>query len=511
MRRPTRAYAVALTLLLSSVGATAQLTPLVQAPAPPLPVAPLPTVSNVTRTAKPIVATATKPGGVAQTVTKTIGSAAQSVPIVGPAGQPLRPMTRASALLQTPLARAGTDKPAIAAPPISISPNRAAKGAPHVDFALNRVSTLPIPPRQASATRLAGARNARLRALIQHNAQDLDADDLGQPVIRGQLVLLDADAASLKRLKAVGFRILADEKDSSLRLRMTTLRAPPGLSTRAALRRLRGIAPRITADFNHVFEPAGGALSPVRSAPARGGSKSGLLIGMIDGGVAGHPSLSGRIVEQKAFSGALAPTAHGTAVASLLAGQHSRFRGAASGARLLVADVYGGRASAGSATAITRAMSWLSSRQPRVINVSLVGPRNELMRRAVAGLRARGIELVAAVGNDGPAAPPQYPASYPGVTAVTGVDARGVVLFEAGNATGLDFAAPGADMAAARPGYGYVRVRGTSFAAPLAAGRLAQLRSPRQLAAEARPGKGRVGLGIVCANCRTAPQLVGAK
>jgi len=140
-----------------------------------------------------------------------------------------------------------------------------------------------------------------------------------------------------------------------------------------------------------------------------------------------------------------------------------------------------------------------------------VGPRNELVRRAVAGLRTRGIEIVAAVGNDGPAAPPQYPASYPGVIAITGVDARGVVLFEAGNAAGLDFAAPGADMAAARPGNGYARVRGTSFAAPLAAGRLAQLRSPKQLAAEARPGKGRVGQGIVCAACRIAPQLVGAK
>ncbi|WP_373289620.1 hypothetical protein [Sphingopyxis bauzanensis] len=32
--------------------------------------------------------------------------------------------------------------------------------------------------------------------------------------------------------------------------------------------------------------------------------------------------------------------------------------------------------------------------------------------------------IVAAVGNDGPAAPPAYPACYRGVLAVTGVDAR---------------------------------------------------------------------------------------
>ena len=69
--------------------------------------------------------------------------------------------------------------------------------------------------------------------------------------------------------------------------------------------------------------------------------------------------------------------------------------------------------------------------------------------------------VVAAVGNDGPAAPPQYPACYDGVIAVTGVDANGKALLEAGRARHLDFAAPGADLAAALPGKGYAR-----FAAP---------------------------------------------
>ena len=142
-----------------------------------------------------------------------------------------------------------------------------------------------------------------------------------------------------------------------------------------------------------------------------------------------------------------------------------------------------------------------------MINISLVGPQNRVVQRAVQALRARGIEIVAAVGNDGPAAPPQYPASYPGVVAVTGVDARGRALPEAGKAGHLDFAAPGADMAAALPGQGYAKVRGTSFAAPLAAARLAFAGSPQRLAGEARPGKGRVGRGIVCGTCRVDPRM----
>jgi subtilisin family serine protease len=198
-------------------------------------------------------------------------------------------------------------------------------------------------------------------------------------------------------------------------------------------------------------------------------------------------------------------------VASLIVGNHGPFRGAAQGTSLFVADVYGGSRAAGSASTVVRALGWLASKQPRVINVSLVGQPNKAVERAVQQVRARGIQIAAAVGNDGPAAPPQYPASYPGVVAVTAVDARGFALAEAGRATHVDFAAPGADMAAALPGKGYARVRGTSFAAPLAAARLALAGSVSALAGEARPGRGRVGRGVVCGPCRVDPKAVRAK
>ena len=94
---------------------------------------------------------------------------------------------------------------------------------------------------------------------------------------------------------------------------------------------------------------------------------------------------------------------------------------------------------------------------------------------------------------------------------MTAVDARGHALPEAGRAMHLDFAAPGADMAAALPGQGYARVRGTSFAAPLAAARLLVAGSTERLAAETRRGSGHVGRGIVCFECRIDPKTVGAK
>ena len=232
---------------------------------------------------------------------------------------------------------------------------------------------------------------------------------------------------------------------------------------------------------------------------------------MIDGGVASHPSMAGAGIEQRGFVGAPQPTGHGTAIGSLLVGNQGPFRGAARGAQLFVGDVYGGNPASGSATAIVKALAWAASKRPVVINISLVGPPNRTMGRAIAAVRARGIAIVAAVGNDGPAAPPQYPASYPGVIAVTAVDAADRALREAGRAAHLDFAAPGADLVAALPGNGFTPVRGTSFAAPFVAARLAATGSPAVLAVEAVPGKGKVGRGIVCRSCRVAPKVVGLK
>jgi hypothetical protein len=366
----------------------------------------------------------------------------------------------------------------------------------------------------SGAPTLLELRRLRLEELIRTNRSTVENDGRGLPVRRGVVAVLNPDPAGLQAALRAGFRIAADQPEPNLGLRVVSLAVPNRMSAKAALKLLRDVAPELDADFDHLFEPAGGPLAPIAGAlaAAQGGAGAGgRLIGMVDGGVASHPSLAGKSIEQNGFAGAPRPTGHGTAVASLLVGSQGPFHGAAIGAQLFVADVYGGNRAAGSATSIVRALGWLAGHRAQVINISLVGPPNRLVRRAVEAVQARGIAVVAAVGNDGPAAPPQYPASYPGVVAVTGVDARGRALPEAGRAAHLDFAAPGADIAAALPGQGYTRVRGTSFAAPLAAARLLAAGSPARLAAEARPGRGKVGHGIVCGACGTDPRSVGVR
>jgi subtilisin family serine protease len=217
---------------------------------------------------------------------------------------------------------------------------------------------------------------------------------------------------------------------------------------------------------------------------------------------------------------------HGTAVASLLIGDAGQFRGAAPGARLYAADVYCGIPTGGAIDAIAAALGWLGANQVAVVNISLVGPDNVVLRRLVGQMIARGYIIVAAVGNDGPAAPPLYPAAYPDVIGVTAVDAHRHALIEAERGAQVEFAAPGADMAAANCPDGFTSVRGTSFAAPLVAGLLAP-RLPQPDPAAARQAieslaleaihlgaSGRnstYGLGLVAEGLRVAPDIMQAQ
>ncbi len=362
------------------------------------------------------------------------------------------------------------------------------------------------------ARSLLEARRDRQRDLIRGSGKALFADPEGNPARQGEILAVDIGDADVRALLAAGFAVLRDTRGAD-GVRVFVLQPPKGMNVKKALRKLADTAPGVAADYNHVYEPAGGSLRPTAVAPASGSGGGNSIIGLVDGGVGAHIALAGASIEQRGFAGAVAATGHGTAIASLLVGRAPGFVGAAPGARLLVADIYGGAPANGSAETIAAGLDWLGQSGARIINVSLVGPANIVLARAIAGLQARGVLIVAAVGNDGPAAPPLYPASYVGVIAVTGVDARGKVLAEAGRAAHVDFASPGADMAAALRGGGYAAVRGTSFAAPLVAARLAmQPGDPLAgVAAEAVPAGNRTGLGIVCGTCRNDPKGLVSK
>lgn len=338
--------------------------------------------------------------------------------------------------------------------------------------------------------RLENARKLRIRGLLRRHAQVLEADPDGDPIVRGQVLAFSPTATALARALAAGFSVLRDRALAPLGMRIVSLAVPRGTSTRRALRLLQRLDPQGAYAFNNIYTQSGGtgvAVPLAAQRPARAADVSGRdgLLGLIDGGVGtSQPVFRGSVIHRHGCGGLVVPSTHGTEVASLMVGRSEQFGGAAPGATLYAADVYCGKPTGGSVEAIADAFAWLVGRRVAVINVSLVGPPNALLRRVVERVVARGALIVAAVGNDGPAAPPLYPAAYPGVVGVTAVDARRRVIFEAERGPQVMFAAPGADIMAATVPAGYVAVRGTSFAAPLVAGLLAaRLESPNPAAA----------------------------
>jgi hypothetical protein len=348
---------------------------------------------------------------------------------------------------------------------------------------------------------LARERAQRLARFVSENGEQVEWDERRQPAVRGEALLLDPDPAALKLARAAGYTVIEQGTLEGLDVPYARLTVPSGEPLGKAVEALRKVLPgrEITADQLH-FQSGelpnkanGGGTAPSSALP-RGGT-----VGVIDGGIAGSP----RLVAQRSFANGSRPSDHASAIASLLVG--------AGTAKIYGADVYGSDPAGGNALAIAKAIGWMQGQSVPVVSISLVGPANPLLARAVMAARGRGMVIVAAVGNDGAAAPAAFPASYPGVVAVTGVDGAGRVLIEAGRAAHLDYAAPGADMTALVPGRGRVNVRGTSYAAPLAASRIAARFTASQsgtkaLAAadgEAISSPRKTGRGVLCNICRS--------
>lgn len=332
-----------------------------------------------------------------------------------------------------------------------------------------QVPGLPAAERAIGGTlnQLSGARALRADRLLAQHRAELDRDPRGDLVVRAEVVGIDVTAEALAGAQKAQFVVLRTQELAELGVKITVLQTPEGMSATRGLKRLRKLDPEGTYDYNHVYLDSG---AETASAARRTDADSKTThvgthrIGLIDGGVDDkHEVFEGIRIHRYGCDGNVVPSPHGTAVAHLLVSREVV-------GEIFAADVYCGEAFGGAVDAVSAAFGWMARENVAVINVSLVGPRNKLMERIVKTLVARGHLIVAAVGNDGPAAPPLYPASYDGVIGVTAVDEKHRVLIEACRGKQVDFAAQGTNenAAAGAPNL-YVPVRGTSFAAPIIA------------------------------------------
>ena len=362
----------------------------------------------------------------------------------------------------------------------------------HVPLPSARLPSLPTATLPLESD-LRDLRALQIRTLLRTHRDVIEADPHGNPIVRGEVLAVAPSEAALKAAIAAGFSVVRESTLGALELRVVVLRASSG--TARSLTRLQAADPTGVYDFNHIYIESGTSVkansvgletSHVDEQAAAVAAASTTRIGLIDTGVdPAHEVFSGLTLHQHGCSGRIVPHQHGTAVASLMVGRAPAFHGAAPGSELYASDVYCGLPTGGAAEVVAEAFSWLVEEKVPVINVSLVGPPNRVLEGVVRRVIAGGHIVVAAVGNDGPAAAPLYPAAWPGVIGVTGVDKQHRVLVEAERGAQVKFAAPGAQMAAAKSPSGYTLVRGTSFAAPIVAGLLAlNLLAPDRAAAD---------------------------
>ena len=328
--------------------------------------------------------------------------------------------------------------------------------------------------RMLGSVELREVRKLQIRDLLRRHRDVLERGPDGEPVVRREVLSFEPSQESIEKAQAAGFEIAREQQLNELGTRIVVLLAPNRMSARRALRRLQEMDPEGTYDYNHVYTGSGAlgtsAADRVNAASTAPSYRtSAVRIGLIDGGVLQtHPAFSTTKFHSYGCDGSVLPSPHGTAVASLIAVQI-----AADPLDLYSADVYCNDPTGGSVTGITAAFAWMTRERVPVVNVSLVGPPNRMLERVIEKMLERGHVIVAAVGNDGPNAKPLYPAAYPGVIGVTGVDKRERALPEALRGPQVDFAAAGTDISAANLNNEYASVRGTSFAAPIVAALLA--------------------------------------
>ncbi len=299
-------------------------------------------------------------------------------------------------------------------------------------------------------------------------------DDDGFLARRGEIIALSADAALSRRASALGLQVVEQELLASLNATVYRLSVPAASPIDGILARLRAQDPEGVFDRNHLYDRSAAASASSQAGIASHAlisAADGITVGLIDTGVdVLHPALQGSHVEMEYFvdGSRVLPEAHGTAVVSLLVSP--RF-GMLPGAQLYVASVFYEDRRGGSlseARDLVRALDWLMERHVPVINMSLSGPPNEVLRAAIGRAVAAGHLIVAAVGNAGPASPPLYPAAYEGVIAVTAVDGGQHVFRRASRGAHVELAAVGVNILAAAPG-GLATYSGTSFASPYVA------------------------------------------
>jgi hypothetical protein len=333
------------------------------------------------------------------------------------------------------------------------------------------------------------------------------AEHGGHDFVADEVVVANLGEDARTDVAQLGFVVLDEQQLASLGLTITRLRVPRPMTAPSARTLLVNRYPGVLVDVNALYRQQGQLSLPAPDYPtkligwgrAADGCGQDIRIGVLDTAVdTTTPGLSGAHIVQRSFlpAGAVpASTEHGTTIASILVGQHSGGgTGLLPGAELAVASVFGADAKgvpAADVMALVGGLDWLVGSGTRVINMSFAGDANAVVALALHRVTGGRAVVVAAVGNNGPTAPPAFPAAEAGVIGVTAVDNHSEVYADANRGDYVDFAAPGVRIWTPGPASAGSYHTGTSFAVPFVTAAFAV-----RLAGGAEPDADRLADGL---------------
>jgi len=317
-----------------------------------------------------------------------------------------------------------------------------------------------------------------------------------------EVLAINLSAEGLAKVLGGNYELVGRIELPEFGLTVTRLRPPEGLNAISGRERLFDLLPGGGFVLNRVYAPYRLGSGPDRQRAGVGGAAHqhgrgcapdrcfgtalinwqaslaacarDVKVGIVDTGFdKSHPAFAGLRSEYKEFlpeGSTGASSQHGTGILSLLAGNAgSGTPGLIPEAMYVVANAFfadsDGQPMSDTAQML-QALHWLKKSGVAIANLSFAGPEDELVRHGVQQLTKAGIVVVAAAGNDGPSAPPSYPAAYEEVIAVTAVDRNLAPYRYASRGGHIDVAAPGVEVWTALPGSREGTQTGTSFAVP---------------------------------------------
>ena len=295
---------------------------------------------------------------------------------------------------------------------------------------------------------------------------------------------------------------------------------PDGRSTAAASDELSHDAKVAWAEPVQLYQAQGGTASPndplFPAQPAarewqladlhRIATGRGIKVAVIDSGIqANHPDLAGQVIINKNFvvGQTEVPENHGTGVAGVIAAKSDNgigISGIAPGARLMGLRACWQKRGAGAPTvcdglSLAKAIYFAVDAKADVINLSLSGPDDRLLRLLVEAALSHGSVVVGAYDRTKPGG--GFPASVNGVSAVADRSFAG--------APAQVYIAPGRDVPTTQPGGRWFLVNGSSFSAAHVSGLAALVRQRRHAGALTLVSDRRVGGDIdACATLERA-------